>query len=179
MGRRPYSDRWIVEECKSISTKFLNTHHYFDGGIRWGWMTWSCNGEQTGSIVFGISTLEGNEYIRFKYTHTDSKTGEKSDLDYKARIVSTHCHYGGQRWWFICPLAVNGRLCSRRVGVLYLANDKRFGCRYCCNLTYQSCKEHDKRLNALFRNPALFMTYLNSKNSSQSLLALEAGLKYL
>jgi len=36
MGRWSYSSRWTVEECKSISTKFLNEHHYFDGGIRWG-----------------------------------------------------------------------------------------------------------------------------------------------
>ena len=179
MGRWSYSSRWTVEECKSISTKFLNTHHYFDGGVRWGGMNWSRNGEKTGSIGFGVSTLEGDEYIHFQYTQTDRNSDEKTELDYKARIVSTLCNYGGRRWWFICPLVINGRSCNRRVGVLYLGNGKYFGCRHCYNLTYQSCKEHDKRMDIFKKNPELLMSYLNSKNSSQSLLAIKAGLKYL
>ena len=144
MGRWSYSSRWTVEESKSISTKFLNKHHYFDGGVRWGGMNWSRNGEQTGSIGFTVSTVEGDEYVRFQYTQTDRNTDEKTELDYKVRIVSTLCNYGGRRWWFICPLVVNGYACNRRVGVLYLASGKYFGCRHCYNLTYESSKESHK-----------------------------------
>jgi len=144
MGRWSYSNRWTVEESKSISTKFLNKHHYFDGGVRWGGMNWSRNGEQTGSIGFTVSTVEGDEYVRFQYTQTDRNTDEKTELDYKVRIVSTLCNYGGRRWWFICPLVVNGYACNRRVGVLYLASGKYFGCRHCYNLTYESSKESHK-----------------------------------
>jgi hypothetical protein len=57
MGRWSYSSRWTVEECKSISTKFLNEHNYFDGGIRRGGMNWSRGGEKTGSISFVVSTV--------------------------------------------------------------------------------------------------------------------------
>ena len=144
MGRWSYSDRWTVEECKSITTKFLNKHHYFNGGVRWGGMNWSRNGEQTGSIGFVISTTENDEYIRFQYTQTDRHSSEKTELDYKARLVWTPCHFGGRRWWFICPLVVNGHVCNRRIGVLYLASGKYFGCRHCHNLTYESCKESHK-----------------------------------
>ena len=35
----------------------------------------------------------------------------------------------------------NGRVCGRRVGVLYLAGSKSFGCRHCHNLTYESFYE--------------------------------------
>lgn len=141
MGRWSYSDRRTVEECKSINTKFLNEHHYFDGGILWGGMKWSRGGEKTGSISFFVSTVEGDEYIRFQYTQTDRHTGEKAELDYKARLDSTPCHFGGRRWWFICPLVVNGRACNRRVGVLYLGDGKYCGCRHCHDLIYKSSKE--------------------------------------
>ncbi len=144
MGRGSYSDRRTVEECKSISTKFLNEHNYFDGDVRWGGMNWSRNGKQTGSICFVVSMTAGDEYIRLQYTQTDRDTNEKTDLNYKVRLDWTPCYFKGRRWWFICPLVVNGRACNRRVGVLYLASGKYFGCRHCHNLTYESCKESHK-----------------------------------
>lgn len=150
MGRWSYSSRSTVEECKRVTTKFLNENHYFDGGVRWGGVNWSRNGEKNGSISIAISTLGGEEYIRFQYTQTDLHTNEKTELDYKTRIVSTACHFGGRRWWFICPLVVNGQACNRRVGVLHLGNGKYFGCRHCYNLTYSSSKESHK-FDRLFR----------------------------
>jgi len=144
MGRWSWSNRKTVEECKSISTKFLNEHHYFDGGVRWGGMNWSRGGEKTGSISFIVSTVDGDEYIRFQYTQTDKYTNEKSELDYRVRLAWTPCYFGGRRWWFICPLVVNGQLCESRVGVLYLGGNKYFGCRKCYNLTYESSKESHK-----------------------------------
>ena len=141
MGWWSYSDRRTVEECKSITTKFLNGHSYFDGGIRRGSMNWSRNGEQTGDINFVVSTAKGDEFIRFRYTVTDRYSGEKTEVDYKARLDSTPCHFGGRRWWFICPLIVSGRACNRRVGALYSGDGVYFGCRHCHDLTYQSSKQ--------------------------------------
>ena len=144
MGRWSYSSRGTTEECKSITVKCLNDRHYFDGGVRWDRMNWTRNGERTGGISFVVSTVEGDEYIRFQYTLADRYSGEKNDLDYKVRLGSTPCNFGGRRWWFICPLVVNGRACTRRVGVLYLAGGRYFGCRHCYNLTYESSKESHK-----------------------------------
>ena len=144
MGRGSYSSRSTTNECKSISVKFLNEYHYFDGYVRSGGMKWSRNGEETGSIGFVISIIEGDEYIRFQYSQTDRHTDEKTSFDYKARLEWTPCHFGGRRWWFICPLVVNGNVCNRRVGVLYLGSGKYFGCRHCHNLTYESSKESHK-----------------------------------
>ena len=150
MGRWSYSSRWTVEECKSITAKFLNEHKYFNGGVRWGGMSWNCGGKKTGSIGFVVSTVEGDEYIRFQYTQTDRSTDEKTELDYKVRLDWTPCYFGGHRWWLICPLVVNGTSCNRRVGALHLGNGKYFGCRYCYNLTYESSKESHK-FDRLFR----------------------------
>lgn len=150
MGRWSYSNRLAVEDCKSISTKFLNRHNYFDGGLRSGGMNWSRNGEETGSIRFVVSTVEREEYLRFLYTQTDNSTGEKTELDYKVRLASTPCNFGGRRWWFICPLVVHGYPCSRRVGALYLGGGQYFGCRHCYDLTYQSSQDSHK-FDSLFR----------------------------
>ncbi|MHC4269878.1 MAG: hypothetical protein ACYSWS_04665 [Planctomycetota bacterium] len=69
---------------------------------------------------------------------------EIKKLGCKVRFVSTPCYYGGQRWWFICPLVVNGEVCGRRVGVLYLGGGEYFGCRHCYDLTYLCQKESGK-----------------------------------
>jgi hypothetical protein len=50
-------------------------------------------------------------------------------------LVSTVPHYGGLRWWFLCPR------CGRRVGRLHLnAHAPAFACRACHNLTYESAQ---------------------------------------
>ena len=62
---------------------------------------------------------------------------------YRRTCVSlawTRCHYGGQRPWFICPGVVNGRVCGRRVAILYGA-EWYFLCRRCYDLTYESQRE--------------------------------------
>ena len=132
MGRLSYSNRRTVEECKTISIKVFNDHKYFNGGIHSGRINWSRNGEWTGSIGFLVSTVEGDEYIRFQYMQTDRNTDKKIEIDYKVRLDWTPCSFGGRRWWLICPLMFNGRACGRRVGAIYLGSirGKYFGCRH-------------------------------------------------
>lgn len=62
------------------------------------------------------------------------------------QISKTPCHYGGYRYWFICPE------CKKRVGVLYRHGN--FKCRHCLGVNYQSQLQQPqdrlfKRLNAL------------------------------
>lgn len=46
-------------------------------------------------------------------------------------LTSTPCHYGGRRWWFVCPG------CERPVGVLVL-RWQRYACRHCVDVSYRS-----------------------------------------
>jgi hypothetical protein len=55
-------------------------------------------------------------------------------------LTWTPCRYGGQRPWFIYPGVVNGRVCGRRVAILYGAG-RYFLCRHCYDLTYESQRE--------------------------------------
>ena len=161
MGRLPWSDRKTVEECKVIDTAWLNRHGYFCGFKRGGIHWKNAFGEVTSSIGIEVSVVEeyhGGKYARFFYTQTNGFTKEKTELDYKVRLVTTPCNFGGFRYWFICPLVIDGESCRRRVGNLYLPpGSKYFGCRHCYNLTYRSCKEHDKRVDPILKNPGLFL----------------------
>jgi len=146
MGRWSWSDRNTVEDCRSIGIPWLSRYGYLCG-FRSGGMEWkNAAGEVTSSIGIQVSVdgSFGGSYLRLQYTQT-SHSGEKAELDYKVELVTTSCNYGGVRYWFICPLVVNGRACRRRVIKLYLPpGGKYFGCRHCYNLTYQSYRESHK-----------------------------------
>lgn len=65
-------------------------------------------------------TVYPNEmYIRFNYL----------DLDLRIYIDQTPCHYGGFRYWFICPSY------GRRCGKVY-SGKLGLECRECCDLNY-------------------------------------------
>jgi len=70
-----------------------------------------------------------------------SALAEGECLDYRVDLVSTVPHYGGLRWWFLCPIAVGGRACQRRVRKLYAAG-KYYACLHCGQLSYTSQREN-------------------------------------
>jgi hypothetical protein len=84
-------------------------------------------------------TDQGNVWLRLHY----QASGEP--VDYKVRLVTTTPHYGGLRWWFICPLVRRDGGPPRRVAKLYLPpGGKYFGSRESHGLTYRSCQESGK-----------------------------------
>lgn len=186
MGRRSWSSRDTVEGCSSISTFWLKQQGYFKhvssnqksttyvvGGIKWK----NSIDEDRGSVGFSIRIYEDIGQITFQYVYTDQASGEKENLSYPINLTSTPCRYGGRRWWFKCTASKNGLYCGRRVATLHLApGGKYFACRHCYNLTYQVCKGHSKHLDALRKNPAMLMSYFNSKDLTKNLLAIKAGI---
>jgi hypothetical protein len=57
----------------------------------------------------------------------------RESLEERVGLTYTPCHYGGQRSWFVCPMAE----CGRRVAILYLVG-LHFLCRRCHSLVYAS-----------------------------------------
>jgi len=137
MGRYYWSKKEKADSLKQVSVSFLKKHGYFNNGWHSGIITWSRNGEETGSISIQSFISEDEQYVKFIYTQTDKNTGEKKNFDYKIPLTTTPCYFGGKRYWFSCPLYTNGKYCGRRVGVLYLGGEY-FACRHCCDLTYYS-----------------------------------------
>lgn len=143
MGRYYWDKKNTVEESRSVGISFLSKHGFFCG-FRSGEITWTNRwGEQTASIGVGVYTLDDESpYARFHYTSTRRATGQKTECDYKVPLVTTPCHFGGVRWWFLCPLSKDGVPCGRRVGKLYCPPGATYyGCRHCYNLSYESRNE--------------------------------------
>ena len=140
---KAWQSRYLAENCLRLSIFDLNKnnalHNKYDGTINWG--LYEVNPP---TISLAVSLLGNNSYIKFSYKQ-NCANGDEIDIDYRIPLATTLCNYGGVRYWFICPLIVNGQLCGKRVGVLYKPDfSNYFGCRSCFNLTYTSC-----RLNGL------------------------------
>ena len=181
MGRWPWSNRSTVEECLVLNAAWLNKQGYFCG-YKSGRLEWKNSYEEVKSsigIVVSVDEQTSFEnYIKLNYTSTNNSTGEKSNRDYKVFLNRTQCNYGGFRFWFICPLSVEGRPCGKRVGKLYLPpGGVYFGCRNCYDLTYRCQKEHDSRLDRLLNNPPEFLAQLENKKNCT--LAVKAAAKFL
>jgi hypothetical protein len=56
-----------------------------------------------------------------------------SSVTHSISVTRTTCHYGGYRYWFVCPC------CQCRVGTIYMADTP--GCRRCLKLRYPSQSE--------------------------------------
>jgi hypothetical protein len=92
--------------------------------------SWWRNGKQTSSIFIKIDTNR----IILRYLNQRNGQNEKL-MEYPVQLSWTHCHLGGQRPWFHCPLPG----CGRRVALLF--GGAVFACRHCQQLTYESQKE--------------------------------------
>lgn len=138
MGRWSYSNRQEAEYLRKVDIYWLKKYGYLDGwksgGIEWT-HGWSGN---KNSIGIEGNVMDDKPYVRLHYTIT-RQSGEKKEIDYKVYLATTKCNFGGKRYWFVCPLSVDGKYCGRRVGTLYSGGDY-YGCRHCYNLTYESRK---------------------------------------
>lgn len=144
MGRwYGYGEKTELDGLLKLDAAKLNKWNYF-AGYRSGSLSWTHSGSgQKSSISISVDTMSDYPHARLWYTVTDGWTGEKRDKDYKVELVSTPCHFGGKRWWFICPLVVNGYVCGRRARTLYKGGDY-FGCRVCQRLCYSAQNENHR-----------------------------------
>ncbi|MEW6380820.1 MAG: hypothetical protein AB1611_14600 [bacterium] len=170
------SARYTVEDSLSLPISWFRENCYlYQGGL--GAFEWTSEKRgKIASIFFAVNAdegLPGDSFIILAYSVTDKLTGQKEEITERIDIGSTPCHFGGVRYWFVCPS------CRRRAGKLYLAPGTRhFRCRNCANLTYRSCQENDKRVNALAKNPESIKEIMDSRGKNL-LLALKATLKHL
>lgn len=111
-----------------------------------GTITWTGTSGSKSSVGYYL-TWRDDPTITLHYRWQD-----RDDVRIPIRLQATPTQFGGERWWFTCPLMVNGVACERRAGKLYLPpGAKYFGCRKCHGLTYRSCQEaHQAERTAQF-----------------------------
>lgn len=154
MGGLGSGQRWrkkgVVEGRLAIDTADLKRMELLTPGPaeRAGALEWRRAGAEkpTSSVSYRLTVGPSAGTLRLLY----SMKSLGADFDYPVRLVTTSCHLGGVRWWFVCPLVKNGAVCGRRVRKLYLCG-RYFGCRRCHNLSYRSTQESDSRVYALAR----------------------------
>lgn len=123
MGRYPYSQNALIEDCRKISTALLKDYGYFYG--KKGSIEWS-----DGFKVY-LDVFTGKEnYLNIRYYLNKS-------ISYRINLVISYPNYGGKRYWFKCP----NISCGSVVSALYLpSNGQYFACRHCYNLFYKSSR---------------------------------------
>lgn len=99
---------------------------------------WQVGGHQRSSIAYQVLPGHG---VRLLYNHAGK------GFDYTLDVLTTPCHFGGRRYWWVCPH------CDRRCRILYCRG--LFVCRQCSGAHYdtQSTKDPlvriDNELNRL------------------------------
>ncbi len=124
--------RWdskdTIESQRRLDIRWMKKQGYLRAG-KFGFLSWSRRGEQTGVISFRVE----QDQIMLNYRQRP-RGGEWEDVEEIVRFDRTTCNYGGYRMWFLCPR------CWQRVAVLYGVG-KYFLCRHCYELTYASQQE--------------------------------------
>lgn len=128
-----YNRKQTVEDSITLSlSSFLGRiRHGYRGTVTWT----RPNGSVIATIGFRI-TIVGHPTIMISYRRNDE------EVDIPVDLQTTATQFGGRRYWFTCPLIVNGVPCERRAGKLHLPPGwQYFGCRKCHKLTYRSSQE--------------------------------------
>ena len=133
-----------VEECLTLDVNRWRREGRLRAGVRLlGSWRWTYRDGSDFTVHYDVDTRVSDKLaVHLWYSWVWTATQEPESADYHVRLTTTVPRFGGVRWWFICPLAIDGRPCGRRVGKLHLPPRGRyFGCRHCHHLTYTSCQE--------------------------------------
>jgi len=90
-------------------------------------IVWRKNGTEIAWISCELRHANGTPWLVLSYS-----VGNQPQL-YIVGLLSTPCQFGGQRWYFACPV------CGRRAGCIFLPpGEQVFACKRCHRLTYAS-----------------------------------------
>jgi hypothetical protein len=142
-GGRPTADASLRIDI----ARMIRTGQAREGSQIHGSLHWSCGGSPSGSIGYqAIMYPPGEERLELSYTRGSGENAEQ--VRQSVRLCFTRPHYGGKRWWMICPYR------NIRVGKLYLPpGGDRFASRQAWRLGYhiQRIARHDRAGERLFR----------------------------
>src|SRR5687767_4545662 len=108
-GGRPTADASLRIDLAWM----LRTGRARDGAWTSGSLNWTCGGQPSGSIGYqAILHMPGEQRLELSYTRGSGE--DREQVRQTVRLCFTVPHYGGKRWWMICPYR------HIRVGKLYL-----------------------------------------------------------
>ena len=142
-GGRPTADMSKRIDIASM----VRTGRVVPGTHMSGTLSWSRGNEPAGWISYSANLIDlyDGELI---LTYSRGDEPEREHVRQVVRLVFTEPHYGGRRWWMICPYRHN------RIGKLYLPNNgDRFAGRQAWRLAYNSQRRTapERPFETLFR----------------------------
>jgi len=123
MLRRAYGSLPLCESSQSLDVRRLHRAGQLEADQTFSY-SWSCGGKPFGSI--SVDTKGYSMILSFSVRR--SEDSQWKSIEQRVQIVWTRCHFGRSRPWFRCSAHSNGRLCGRRVAVIYCAGES-FACR--------------------------------------------------
>jgi len=125
-GGRPTADSSLRIDLAWM----LRTGRAKEGSAIWGSLSWSRGDQPSGSIGYrALMDEPGEERLELSYTRGSGE--DREEVRQTVRLCFTVPHYGGKRWWMICPYR------GIRVGKLYLPpGGDRFASRQAWRLGY-------------------------------------------
>lgn len=149
---KPHTFPTLFDEVKTVSISFLTKHGYLKPN-QWqgGTISWSRNGNKTGSISIRVNTQPESPYLELDYKCNEAP------INYRVQLVSAPSNIGkGVVWYFVCPHT--GKRCRK----LYLADTYFYhrsafrGCMYEKQTQSKKYRGLDKTLGVYFRTDQLF-----------------------
>ena len=129
----------VVEESRTLSMHdLMHKEALVPGAFRSGTWGWSYVGQPAHAHIAYVADLQDPDNATLRLIYTVNGRA----MDYKVDLVTTVPQYGGRRWWFLCPLAVENDRPPIRVAKLHLPPGGRyFASRRIYGLTYRSCQQ--------------------------------------
>lgn len=141
-----YNDALQINISKLKEWGYMNPEQ-----IKSGTLTWSSNGNQTGSISIKVNTHSEQPYIELDYKYRDEPR------NYKVRLVSMPSNLGkGVILYFLCPYT--NKRCRKlySIGGYFLHREAFNDCMYETQIQSKWCRQLDKTLGAYFRTDELY-----------------------
>lgn len=149
---KPHTFPTLYNEALQISISKLKEWEYLNPEqIKSGTITWSRNGNQTGSISIKVNTHSEQPYIELDYKYRDEPR------NYKVRLVSIPSNLGkGLIWYFLCPQTKKRCRKLYSIGGYFLHREAFNGCMYETQTQSKKYRQLDKTLGAYFEIDNLY-----------------------
>ncbi len=149
---KPHTFPTLYNQALQISISKLKEWEYLNPEqIKSGTLTWSRNGNKTGSISIRVNTLSEQPSIELDYKYRDEPR------NYKVRLVSMPSNLGkGVILYFLCPYT--NKRCRKlySIGGYFLHREAFNGCMYETQTQSKKYRQLDKTLGAYFKTDDLY-----------------------
>ncbi len=142
-GGRPTADMSLRIDIAWM----VRTRRAIPGSLISGSLNWSYGDNPAGSIGYKANMVDP-DLARLDLNYTRGSGDDAEKVEQCIWLTYTQPHYGGKRWWMVCPYD------GGRVGKLYLpGGGDRFASRTAWRLGYNSQRiaHRDRAMEKLFR----------------------------